>query len=191
MLFRSQLGKARSIIEVKEGLERDAADEIAVLSQALQEEQQMRVVVEERMYALLESHNLNIVALIKERDHARALVKVLKTEKAEFDVGHARLLDDLEKLDKAHKALKSELSSSSKPLDQPQGQPSNKLNKDKSVVILTNPCCKHGDVLDENIKLRAELEKCLASQKACNVEACTIRASTSPKTPTNPIAMAG
>ena len=86
----------------------------------------MRVVVEEKMDALLESHNLNIASLIKERDHARALVKVLKIEKAEFDVGHARLLDDLddlEKLDKAHKALKSELSSSSKPLDQHQDQP--------------------------------------------------------------------
>ena len=130
----------------------------------------MRVGVEDKMDALLESHNLNIAALIKERDHARALVKVLKNEKAEFDVGHARLLDDLEKLDKAHKALKSELSSSSKPLDQHQGQPSTKPNKDKSVVIMTNPCCRHGDVLNENIKLKAKLEKRLASQKACNVE---------------------
>src|SRR3954470_4651815 len=99
----------------------------------------------------------------------RAMVKVLKIEKVEFDIGHARLLDDLEKLDKAHKALKSELSSSSKPLDQSQGQPSNELNKGKSVVIMTNPCCKHSDVLDENNKLRVELEKCLASQKAGNV----------------------
>src|SRR3954470_2878367 len=99
----------------------------------------------------------------------RAMVKVLKIEKVEFDIGHARLLDDLEKLDKAHKALKSELSSSSEPLDQSQGHPSNEINKGKSVVIMTNTCCKHGDVLDENIKLRAELEKCLASQKASNV----------------------
>ena len=91
----AQLGEARSIIEVKEGLERDAADEIAALSQALQEEQEMRGVVEEKMDVFLESHNLNIATLIKERDHARALVKVLKIEKAEFDVGHARLLDDL------------------------------------------------------------------------------------------------
>ena len=33
-----QLGEAQRLIENKEGLERDAADEIAVLSQALQEE---------------------------------------------------------------------------------------------------------------------------------------------------------
>ena len=164
----AQLGEAQSLIEIKEGLERDAADEIASLSQALLEEQNLRVNVEDTMDALLESHNLNIASLIKERDHARALVKVLKIEKAEFDVGHARLLEDLENLDKAHKALKSELSSSSKSLDQPQGQPSTQLNKDKSVVILTNPCCKHGDVLEENIKLKAELEKCLATQKATN-----------------------
>ena len=33
-----QLGEAQRLIEVKEGLERDAADEIAILSEALQEE---------------------------------------------------------------------------------------------------------------------------------------------------------
>ena len=56
----AQLGEAQNLIEVKEGLERDAADEIASLSQALQEEQELRVSVEESMDALLESHNLNI-----------------------------------------------------------------------------------------------------------------------------------
>ena len=34
--------------------------------------------------------------------------------------------------------------------------------------ILTNPCCRHGDLLDENIRLKAELEKCLASMNASN-----------------------
>ena len=117
----AQLSEAQDLIEVKEGLEREAADEIASLSQSLQDEQNLRVSVEDHMVALLESHNLSIAKLIKEHDHARAMVNVLKTEKAEFDVGHARLLEDLENLDKAHKALKREVSSSSKSLDQPQG----------------------------------------------------------------------
>ena len=34
--------------------------------------------------------------------------------------------------------------------------------------ILTNPCCRHGDLLDENTRLKAELEKCLASMNASN-----------------------
>ena len=63
--------------------------------------------------------------------------------------------------------MKSEFSSLSKSLDQPQGQHSTQPNKDRHVVaILTNPCCELRNVLDENIKLKAELEKCLASQKA-------------------------
>ena len=99
--------------------------QIAALSQALQEDKNLRVNVENSMDALLETHNLNIASLNKELDHACAMVKVLKTEKAELDLGHARLLDDLQNLDKAHKALKREVSSSSKSLDQPQGQSSN------------------------------------------------------------------
>ena len=33
---------------------------------------------------------------------------MLKKEKAKFGVGHAKLIEDLERLDKAHKALESE-----------------------------------------------------------------------------------
>jgi hypothetical protein len=56
---------------------------------------------------LEESHNLNISKLTKDRDHALALAKILKIEKSEFDVGHARLIGDLEKLEEAHKVLES------------------------------------------------------------------------------------
>ena len=34
--------------------------------------------------------------------------KVLTAEKVEFGVGHAKIIEDMERLDKAHKALKSE-----------------------------------------------------------------------------------
>ena len=56
--------------------------------------------------------------LIKERDHAIAKVKVLKKEKVEFGVVHAKLSVDLEKLDKAHKALESEHSTLTKSHEQ-------------------------------------------------------------------------
>ena len=105
---------------------------------------------------VLESHNLNIATLVKERDHVCAMVKVLKTEKAEFEVGHARLLEDLENLDKAHKALKSEISSSSKSLDQSQGQSYNQPNKDN----MESSFCEDQDVL---IIESCKLVSCLQS----------------------------
>ena len=74
----AQLGEAQDLIKDKEGHEREAADQIASLAQALEEEQILKAVVEESMANLQESYNLNISTLIKERDHALALVKVLK-----------------------------------------------------------------------------------------------------------------
>ena len=56
----------------------------------------------------LDDKNAEIIAkIIKDRDHVFAKYKVIKKEKAEFVVANARLLEDMEKLDKAHKALES------------------------------------------------------------------------------------
>ena len=85
-----------------------------LISQALEKEQDLRVKLEETHVGLEESHNLTISKIVKERDHALALVNVLKMEKVEFGVGHAKLLEDLENLDKAHKALESKFSDLSK-----------------------------------------------------------------------------
>jgi hypothetical protein len=81
------------------------------LAQDLEEEQGKRSTLKESLVGLEESNNLNISCLTKERDHALAMVKILKKEKIEFDIGHAHLLEDLEKLDKANKALESKCSS--------------------------------------------------------------------------------
>jgi hypothetical protein len=48
------------------------------LSHALEEEQGLRVTLEESVSALEESNNLNISKLIKERDHALSMAKVIK-----------------------------------------------------------------------------------------------------------------
>ena len=50
----------------------------------------------------------------------------------------------------------------------PQVLLSSSTNKDNVVSILTNPCCRHGDLLDENTRLKAELKECLASMNASN-----------------------
>jgi hypothetical protein len=74
----------------------------------------LRASLEASLVGLGESHSLNIWKLTKDRDHALALEKVLKNKKYEFDVSHAGLLVDLEKLEKAHKDLESRFSSLTK-----------------------------------------------------------------------------
>jgi ABC-type Mn2+/Zn2+ transport system ATPase subunit len=89
-----QLGEAQVLFEEKESLEREATNEIASLTQANDEEHDLRVTLEESVLNLEVSHNLNIFKLTKERDHALAMVNVLKNERIEFDVGHAKVLKD-------------------------------------------------------------------------------------------------
>jgi hypothetical protein len=100
-----QLGEANDIIESHEenitnleGHSRDYADEIADLSIALEEERGLRS-------ALEESQNVDVAKLKKDHDHALVLAHVLKTENVEHGVGHTRLKEEFEILDKAHKAL--------------------------------------------------------------------------------------
>jgi hypothetical protein len=73
-----QLGDAHDTIKAKEELERLAADDIGSLSIDLEEEQNLRASLEEKLLGLEESHNLNLTKLTKERDHALAMVKLLK-----------------------------------------------------------------------------------------------------------------
>jgi hypothetical protein len=94
-----QLGDAHDTIKEKEELERLAADDIGSLSIELEEEQNLRASLEEKLLGLEESHNLNLSKLTKEHDHALAMVKLLKKEKVEFDVGHNDLHEKFEKLE--------------------------------------------------------------------------------------------
>ena len=77
-------------------LELEYVDEIEELKGALEEEQETRVSLEEKLESIEESHNEIISKLIKERDHVIAKNKVLKKEKVEFGVGHAKLIEDIE-----------------------------------------------------------------------------------------------
>jgi hypothetical protein len=62
----------------KEEFERLAADDIGSLSIELEEEQNLRASLEEKLMGLEESHKLNMSKLTKGCDHALAMVKVLK-----------------------------------------------------------------------------------------------------------------
>ena len=62
--------KSCETIEEKGRLEREYVDEIASLTSALEEEQEHRTSLKERLESLDESNDLIIAKIIKERDHA-------------------------------------------------------------------------------------------------------------------------
>src|SRR5215216_3519255 len=101
-----QLGEANDMIEAHEetiskmeGHSHYYADEISDLSNALEEERGNRS-------ALEESHNNDHAKIKKDLDHALVVSRVLNSDKAKLGVDHARLKEEFDILDKAHKALK-------------------------------------------------------------------------------------
>jgi hypothetical protein len=163
-----QLGDAHDTIKEKEEFERLAANDIGSLSIELEEEQNLRASLEEKLLGLEESHNLNLSKLTKERDHALAMVKLLKKEKVEFDVGHNDFREKFEKLEDANKALEGKFSSLTKIREQLQIQLTIEQSKVPPMQVIevscsSNPICDHSDIIEENIRLNAELAKGLAT----------------------------
>jgi chromosome segregation ATPase len=140
-----ELAHANDLLDLKERFERENGDEIGALSQALKEEQELREALEEKLSSIEEIHNETLSNLTKERDHAIALSNVLKKEKVEFGVGHAKLTKELEKLEKSHKALESEFSTLTKLHEQLQIQ----LTKNDMPSSSTSSC-DHVNVIKEN-----------------------------------------
>jgi hypothetical protein len=148
----SQYGKTLEKLDEQMRLEKEYAHDIASLKDSLEEEE--RETLEEKLDSIEESNNEVISKLIKERDHARAKVKVLKKEKIEFGVGHDKIVKDLEDLDKAHKALKSEHSILTKSHEQLQ------IQLTKNDVPSSSTCtCDHANIIEENASLKDELAK--------------------------------
>ena len=93
---------------------------------------------------------------------------MLNSEKAKLRVDLARLKEEFDILDKAHKVLKGVHASLKESHDQLQV----KLTKEKAtfphMVLIdnacaTNPCCEHVHLVEENAKLKVQLEKGLVS----------------------------
>ena len=108
--------------------------------------------------ALEESHNDGHAKLKKDLDHALVVSRVLNSEKAKLGVDLARLKEEFDILDKAHKALKGAHANLKESHDQLQV----KLTKEKAtfphMVLIdnanaTNPCCEHVYLVEENAKL--------------------------------------
>ncbi|KAK1652490.1 hypothetical protein QYE76_070295 [Lolium multiflorum] len=115
----ARLAQQNDMLEKKGQIEREDSLEIHALKNALEESQENIASLEERLENLEEPQD-EINKLTKARDHARAKTKLLKKEKAKFGVDHEKLVKDLDELDKAHKALKSEYSLLSKSNEQLQ-----------------------------------------------------------------------
>ena len=149
------------MVSKMEGHSRDYADEISDLSNALEEERGLHL-------ALEEAHNIDHAKLKKDFDYALMVSRVLNSEKAKLGVDLARLKEEFDLLDKAHKVLKGAHASLKEYRDQLQV----KLTKEKATfprmmlidnANATNPCCEHVHLVEENAKLKEQLEKGLVS----------------------------
>src|SRR5664279_3009220 len=129
----SQYGEAQHLLERKGEIEREDAIEIASLTVTLEEEQELRVSLEEKLESIEESYNETISKLIKERDRAIAKCKLAKKKKGEFGVDHA-------KLTKSHEQLQIQLTQ----FDMPSTSTSS---------------CDHANVIEENARLKDELAR--------------------------------
>jgi hypothetical protein len=161
----SQYGEALELLEQKGDIEREDANEKANLTIALDKEEDLRISLEEKLKGLEEAHNKIVSQIIKERDLAHAKYKALKKEKVEFGVDLARLTSELEKLEKAHKALESEHSTLLKSQEQLQIQ----LTKNDNPSTST-PTCDHTIMLEENARLKDELTKASIPQDEKRLE---------------------
>ncbi|KAK1626984.1 hypothetical protein QYE76_001299 [Lolium multiflorum] len=152
-------------IDKKGALEREYANDVASLKNDLEEEQETIASLEEQLETLEVSQNEIVSKLTKERDHAKAQVKMLKKENPKVGVGHDKLVKDLDDLDKAHKVLESEHSILTKSHEQLQASylkehamlPS-LLDMSCDDACATNSTSCEASILKENVELRAQLE---------------------------------
>ncbi|KAK1605542.1 hypothetical protein QYE76_029215 [Lolium multiflorum] len=160
----SRLAQQTDMLEKKGQIEREDSLEIHALKNALEESQETIASLEERLENLEEPQD-EINKLTKARDHARAKTKLLKKEKAQFGVDHEKLVKDLDELDKAHKALKSEYSLLSKSNEQLQIRLAS-----YDVPSSSTPSCDHANIVEENARLKDELAKASSPQSKLSLD---------------------
>ncbi|KAK1628173.1 hypothetical protein QYE76_002488 [Lolium multiflorum] len=160
----ARLAQQNDMLEKKGQIEREDSLEIHALKNALEESQENIASLEERLENLEEPQD-EINKLTKARDHARAKTKLLKKEKAQFGVDHEKLVKDLDELDKAHKALKSEYSLLSKSNEQLQIRLAS-----YDVPSSSTPSCDHANIIEENARLKDELAKASSPQSKLSLD---------------------
>ncbi|KAK1630064.1 hypothetical protein QYE76_004379 [Lolium multiflorum] len=152
------------MLEKKGQIEREDSLEIHALKNALEECQETIASLEERLENIEEPQD-KINKLTKARDLARAKNKVFTKEKAQFGVDHEKLVKDLDELDKAHKALKSEYTLLSKSFEQLQIRLAS-----YDVPSSSTPLCDHANIVEENARLKDELAKASSPQSKLSLD---------------------
>ncbi|KAK1619426.1 hypothetical protein QYE76_024943 [Lolium multiflorum] len=147
----AQLGAAQDFIEEKERLEREAANEIASLTQAHEDEQNLRMSLEASVITLEDSNNAIIFQLTKDRDHALGLVDELKKKKLFLEDDHELLLEEVATLTKDFKSLESKFVLLSEMCDHPQEE-ARKEKEDEG----PNSCCD--ELVDQVASLKRHNE---------------------------------
>src|SRR3954467_6159370 len=109
--------------------------------------------LELKLEGLDEANDIIVNKLIKERDHAIAKYKRAKKDNIEFGVVHEKLAEDFSLLNKAHKALESELLSPTKSHETLQTQLANIPSPNNFIPSSSTT------ILEENARLKGELAK--------------------------------
>ncbi|KAK1608662.1 hypothetical protein QYE76_032335 [Lolium multiflorum] len=167
----SQLGVAQDLIEEKERLEREAANEIASLKEELEDEQNLRMSLEASVIVLEDSNKAIVSQLIKDRDHALGLMgelkkKMLSLEEANKEKDnedpkacHDELVDEVTSLRK-HNALLLEVNA----LQEEALDEYYRLCKEKT------SCCNHEEEIATLETTKAKLLSLSSMQEESLVE---------------------
>lgn len=153
----SQLGNANRTIDEHEdkiieleGFARDDANRIAELEEALDKSLCLND-------AITETFSLDLSKMMSDRDHALSKLEEYLGENENLNNGHNVLLKNFEQLEKTHKALSSELKALKESHD---------ISQKKNIndnACATNPLCVKALLIEENNRLKTQLEKGLVS----------------------------
>ena len=127
---------------------------------SLEEEEEYRVSLEEKLDSLDESNDLIIAKIIKERDHAIAKYQVLKKKKVEFGVGNVQLQTQLSKIDASSSPTSScnhaNIIEENARLNDELAMLSSSISTVNDACATNSTSCE-ASILKENVELRAQL----------------------------------
>ena len=155
--LESRLEEHEVTIDQMEGHERDYANEIADLSQALELEQTTKESLEE-------TFALELSRVRESHDRALEVANDFETKNEELEVAHAKLLEDFEHLENGSMVIKSELIKLTESHAQLKASYSRELAKLSSPLVANDDACAtnsiscEASILKENVELRDQLE---------------------------------
>ncbi|KAE8815969.1 hypothetical protein D1007_06507 [Hordeum vulgare] len=155
--LEAHLEEHEATIDTMEGHEHDYANEIAELSQALDNEQTTKEYLEE-------TFALELSRLKGSYDRALEVANDFRTKNDKLEVAHAKLLEDYEHLENGSRAIKSSLIELTESHAQLEASYAEELAKLPSPLIVNNDACAtnytscEASILKENVELRGQVK---------------------------------